>query len=71
MTKCKTYVQENIIYGRDSKGNNKILYAFLPLKIVSVSAGATHVLVKPKGRGNYRKYLARTELLHFGTTGTF
>lgn len=71
MKKCKTYVQENIIYGRDSKGNNIILYAFIPLKIVSVSAGATCVLVKPEGRGNHRKYLVRTELLHFDADGTF
>lgn len=59
------YLEENIYFGRDAKGNNKILYAFQPLEILSVSAGAIMAIVKPKGRGNYRKYVIRTELLKF------
>jgi hypothetical protein len=59
------YLEENICFGRDRKGKNKMLFAFQPLKILSVSAGAIMVIVKPKGRGNYREYLIRTELLKF------
>lgn len=63
--KVIAYVEENICFGRDTKGKNMILYAFQPLKILSVSAGAVMVIVKPKGKGNYREYVIRTELLKF------
>ena len=65
MKKCICYLEENKCYGRDSKGKNKILYAFTPLKILDVGAGAIMAIVKPSGRGNYNKYLVRVEELTF------
>lgn len=62
--KIKTaYVEENICFGRDSHGKNKMIYAFLPLRIVK--PGLVCCLVKPAGRGNYREYAILTERLKF------
>lgn len=62
--KAKTYIENNIPYGFDSKGNGIILKAFAPLYIAK--RGDFYSLVKPKGRGNYRNYLIKNDLLCFG-----
>ena len=65
MRKVKVYLTENMCFGRNAKGKNIMLYAFQPLKITAVSAGAMRVLVKPIGKGNYREYLVNHDLLTF------
>lgn len=62
--KVKTYIENNIPYGFDSKGNSIILKAFAPLYIVK--RGDFYSLVKPKGRGNHRHYLVKNDFLCFG-----
>lgn len=63
--KVKTYIEESICYGRDTKNRNIVLHAFMPLKITQIGPNADYVMVKPAGRGNYRQYLLRTKLLQF------
>ena len=57
----KLYVENNIYYGWDSKKKNMMIYAFDPLHIVR--AGDFYTVVKKCGRGNYRQYLVKNDLL--------
>lgn len=59
----KMYVENNICYGRDTKGKNIVLLAFTPLKFVE--HGDFYSIVKPKGRGNHRHYLVKNDLLQY------
>jgi hypothetical protein len=57
------YTEENIYYGRDSRGRNKMIYAFTPLKVVH--ATDLCCLVKKCGRGQRTEYAVLIDKLKF------
>lgn len=57
------YTEENICFGRDSRGRNKMIYAFTPLKVVY--ATDLCCLVKKFGRGQRHEYAVLIDKLKF------
>lgn len=57
----KVCLENNKCFGRDSKGNNIMLYAFKPLKVLQKHN--SYSIVKPIGKGNYRSYLISNDEL--------
>lgn len=59
----KYFVWETINYGIDTRRNNIVLRPFEPLKIIE-QPNDVYSVVKKCGRGQVRKYMIRTALLH-------
>jgi len=49
------FTESNKYFGKDSKGKNKMIYAFQLLKVLQKHN--SYSIVKPIGKGNYRSYL--------------